>query len=114
MIGTNLLKILVLRTFPSLANGICIASAEPVLEEIGILLLALSCKLQHALLPKVVGHCAISVIHLGKKIAFKHISRIEPQASIAHRLKDRISLIIGRSGDLDQINLEAQPVNEVR
>jgi hypothetical protein len=64
--------------------------------------------------PQVGGNPANVFIDAGQQIALEHVYWSQLQATVVHRLEDRVGVVVAVSGDLNDLNAVLQPIDEVR
>ena len=114
-LGADAVEVLGLRALLALADLGGVLASQPGLEAVGLDLLACLVELADAITPACVGACALGgVVDVGEQVALEHVGRAQRQPAVVHRLEDRVGVVVGVRGDLDEMDVLKQPVDEVR
>lgn len=113
-LGANAIEVLGLRALLALADLDGVLAAEPGFETVGLHLLARVVELADPVAPAGIGCGALGLVDVGQQVAFEHVRGTEREPAIIHRLEDRVGVVVGVGGDLDQMDILQQPVDEVR
>ena len=114
-LGADAVEVLGLRALLALADLVGVLAAQPRLDAVGVLVLADLVQLADALAPARAGGGPLAVVvDVGEQVALEHVRRAEREPAVVHGLEDRVGVVVGVGGDLDEVHVLDQPVDEVR
>jgi len=90
-----------------------VLAPEPGLEEVGVGVFAPLIELKEAPTPQVVRRHSAGRLHACEQIALQHVGRAQREATVIHRLKDLVGVVVRVRRDLDQVHILDQPVGEI-
>ena len=112
-LGADTLEVFRLGVALPFADLLSVLAPQPRLEAIGLDFLACVIELPDPVAPEVIDRDATTLVHVGQQVALEHVGGAEREAPVVHGLEDRVGVVVRVCGDLDDMDVLREPVDEV-